>query len=84
MCREMVDAMQDRNRYNYAFSIGWLYSYVLTVPHSVAVNMAYPDEIAYNGALTHMCRVPVSAWNADSMSCPGCWHNVATMPQMCS
>ena len=50
MCRrEMVDAMQESQKYNIAFTIGWMYSYVLTVPHSVAVNLAYPKEIVYNG-----------------------------------
>lgn len=45
----MVDAMQESQKYNVAFTIGWMYSYVLTVPHSVAVNLAYPKEIVNNG-----------------------------------
>ena len=45
VCREMVDAMQQSSKYSWAYSVGFLYSYVLTMPHSVAVNLAYPDEI---------------------------------------
>ena len=48
VCREMADAMQQSSKYSWAYSIGFLYSYVLTMPHSVAVNLAYPDEIAVN------------------------------------
>ena len=43
--------MQQSSKYSWAYSIGFLYSYVLTVPHSVAVNLAYPNEIPVNGAL---------------------------------
>ena len=45
-CREMMDSMQDAGKYDWAFGLGFMYSYILTVPHSVAINLAYPTEIA--------------------------------------
>jgi hypothetical protein len=34
------------------YSIGFLYAYLgLTIPHSVAVNLAFPSEIPVNGEL---------------------------------
>ena len=42
--------MQQSSKYSWAYSVGFLYSYVLTMPHSVAVNLAYPDKISVNGA----------------------------------
>ena len=49
MYREMMDSMQDAGKYDWAFGLGFMYSYMLTVPHSVAVNLAFPDEIALQG-----------------------------------
>ena len=45
--------MQQSSKYSWAYSVGFLYSYVLTMPHSVAVNLAYPDKIPVNGAPCH-------------------------------
>ena len=44
-----MDSMQDAGKYDWAFGLGFMYSYFLTVPHSVAVNLAFPDEIALQG-----------------------------------
>ncbi|KAL0045880.1 hypothetical protein WJX82_007392 [Trebouxia sp. C0006] len=45
-CLEMMDSMQDAGKYDWAFGLGFMYSYILTVPHSIAINLAYPTEIA--------------------------------------
>jgi hypothetical protein len=46
-----MDVMQKPKRFNVGYSIGFLYAYLgLTIPHSVAVNLAYPTEIPVNGA----------------------------------
>lgn len=43
--------MQKPQRFDVAYSAGFLYAYLgLTIPHSVAVNLAYPTEIGVNGA----------------------------------
>lgn len=57
--REMVDAMQQSSKYSWAYSIGFLYSYVLTMPHSVAVNLAYPDKIPVNDNVYGMSPLTV-------------------------
>ena len=74
--------MQQSSKYGWAYSIGFLYSYVLTVPHSVAVNLAFPDKIPVNGApqglstlgvSQHVCfpaMVGTCMWTA--MSTPDC------------
>ena len=41
-----MDSMQDAGKYDWASGLGFMYSYILTVPHSVAINLAYPTEIA--------------------------------------
>jgi len=46
--------MQDAGKYDWAFGLGFMYSYVLTVPHSVAINLAFPTEIAHQGM--HPCN----------------------------
>ena len=51
--------MQQSSKYSWAYSVGFLYSYVLTMPHSVAVNLAYPDKIPVNGAAP--CSQPASS-----------------------
>jgi hypothetical protein len=50
--REIMDVMQEPKRFDVGYSIGFLYAYLgLTIPHSVAVNLAYPAEIPVNGEL---------------------------------
>ena len=44
-----MDSMQDAGKYDWAFGLGFIYSYFLTVPHSVAVNLAFPTQIAKQG-----------------------------------
>jgi hypothetical protein len=47
-----MDVMQKPKRFDVGYSIGFLYAYLgLTIPHSVAVNLAYPTEIPVNGEL---------------------------------
>lgn len=46
-----MDSMQDAGKYDWAFGLGFMYSYVLTVPHSVAVNLAFPKQIALQGTI---------------------------------
>lgn len=53
-----MDVMQKPKRFDVGYSIGFLYAYLgLTIPHSVAVNLAYPAEIPLNGELLswHPC-----------------------------
>ncbi len=50
----MMDSMQDAGKYDWAFGLGFMYSYILTVPHSVAINLAFPTEIAHQGM--HPCN----------------------------
>ena len=39
-------------RFDVGYSVGFLYAYLgLTIPHSVAVNLAYPSEVAVIGEL---------------------------------
>ena len=35
-------------RYVFAYFGGWIYTALLTLPHSIAVNLAWPDLIAKN------------------------------------
>jgi hypothetical protein len=46
--------MQKPKRFDVGYSVGFLYAYLgLTIPHSVAVNLAYPTEIPVNGESGH-------------------------------
>ena len=58
----MMDSMQDAGKYDWAFGLGFMYSYVLTVPHSVAINLAYPTEIATQGEFP-------SSWGCSKSAC---------------
>ena len=52
--------MQRPKRFDVGYSIGFLYAYLgLTIPHSVAVNLAYPAEIPVNGALLLQSSVEI-------------------------
>lgn len=46
---EMMDAMQKGSQYIPAYFGGWLWSALLVLPHSIAVNYAFPLTIGKNG-----------------------------------
>ncbi|KAK9810448.1 hypothetical protein WJX72_010867 [[Myrmecia] bisecta] len=63
---EMMDAMQDSRGYTGAYFLGYMYHYTLTMPHSIAVNLAWPDKIAVTdnvyGLLPITTIKKVSVW----------------------
>lgn len=64
---EIMDVMQKPHRFDVAYSAGFLYAYLgLTIPHSVAVNLAYPTEIGMNdnvyGLLPINTAKRISVW----------------------
>ena len=56
-----MDVMQNSRQYDWAFGLGYLYSYILTVPHSIAINLAFPTEIAKQGQTLHLLQAHVHA-----------------------
>ncbi|CAL8461956.1 g1487 [Coccomyxa elongata] len=63
---EMQDAMQDSSRYVAAYFGGWIYTILLTMPHSIAVNLAWPKLITKNdnvyGVLHVTPAMRLSVW----------------------
>ena len=62
---EMMDAMQKSSHYTRSCFGGWTWTALLVIPHSAAVNFAYPKLIGRNGKATevlllrvcqHVCR----------------------------
>jgi hypothetical protein len=46
---EMMDAMQKSSAYIPAYFGGWSWTMLLVLPHSIAVNYAFPSLIGSNG-----------------------------------
>lgn len=46
---EMMDAMQKSSQYIPAYFGGWCWTALLVLPHSIAVNYAFPHLIGSNG-----------------------------------
>ncbi len=42
---EMMDAMQSPKQYTFAYTGGWLWTIFLVIPHSIAINLAFPLKI---------------------------------------
>lgn len=42
---EMMDAMETPKQYTAAYTGGWLWTMFLVIPHSIAINLAFPDKI---------------------------------------
>ncbi|EIE25080.1 hypothetical protein COCSUDRAFT_65085 [Coccomyxa subellipsoidea C-169] len=63
---EMHDAMQDSSRYVAAYFGGWIWTILLTMPHSIAVNLAWPKLITTNdnvyGVLPLSNAMRLSVW----------------------
>uniref|UniRef100_A0A383WBV8 Amino acid transporter transmembrane domain-containing protein n=1 Tax=Tetradesmus obliquus TaxID=3088 RepID=A0A383WBV8_TETOB len=63
---EMMDAMQKGSQYIPAYFGGWLWSALLVLPHSIAVNYAFPLTIGKNdnvfGVLPVTTAVKASVW----------------------
>lgn len=53
--REMVDVMRNAGNFIHGYSGGLLYSYFLTIPPSVAANMAFPQKTAAIGKSCRWC-----------------------------
>ncbi|KAK9831382.1 hypothetical protein WJX81_007976 [Elliptochloris bilobata] len=56
---EMMDAMRDSRKYVGAYFGGWLWTALLTLPHSLAVNLAYPAIIVNDNVYGVL---PLSNW----------------------
>lgn len=54
---EMMDAMQKSSQYVPAYFGGWCWTALLVLPHSVAVNYAFPQLIGNNGGCCHFQRL---------------------------
>lgn len=63
---EMMDSMRNQTKFLGAFGFGWVWSLLLTIPHSVAVNLVYPQAIGKNdnvfGLLPVNTGLKIAAW----------------------
>lgn len=61
-CREMMDAMWVPAKYSRAYLASFFYIFVLTLPHSISVQLAYPDANLNNGTYSLLpCCCPAAA-----------------------
>jgi hypothetical protein len=68
---EMMDAMQKSSAYIPPYFGGWSWTMLLVLPHSIAVNYAFPSLIGSNGTSSP------KAWHNTA------WHNTAWLDASC-
>lgn len=63
---EMMDSMRNQREFLGAFNFGFMWSLTLTIPHSVSVNLVYPQAIADNdnvfGLLPVNTGLKIAVW----------------------
>jgi len=70
-CREMMDAMWVPAKYSRAYLASFFYIFVLTLPHSISVQLAYPDANLNNGTYSLLpCCCPAAALLLQCCCCP--------------
>jgi hypothetical protein len=48
-CREIMDSMFKPEKYDRVYLSAFLYVFTLTLPHSIAVNLAFGDNVLHQG-----------------------------------
>lgn len=69
---EMMDAMQHGSHFLPAYLGGWSWTVLLVLPHSTAVNFAFPHLIGSNGeALWYVHTICTHLWAAATVALCG-------------
>jgi len=57
----MMDAMRQSRKMDIAAFCAWIWNLVLLIPHSVAINLAYPQLILTQGAFHNLLSESICA-----------------------
>lgn len=75
-CSEVIDAMFQPSRYDNVYPFSYMYTYLVSVPHSILIQLANPTaNKAYGVYMTTVsCLLTVSALlqRIETLKCPVC------------